>query len=133
MSAMFTSNELCAAANITYRQLDHWIRDNIIAPANHTPACHVRPAHRHAQLTLPGTSTGSGYARLFSPDTVRIARILGQLRTAGVPLPILKNVAANLPHTPTHNATHLWITPDGHTHLHDPEHAHLAIRLDLNA
>lgn len=56
--------EACAAAGITYRQLDYWVNVGIIDPSV--------PAY------------GSGTARRFSPDDVEALCIAGDLVRLGV-------------------------------------------------
>ncbi|MFD5318631.1 MerR family transcriptional regulator [Streptomyces sp. NPDC127098] len=57
----------CAAAGITYRQLDYWARTGLVQPS-------VRPAH------------GSGSQRLYSFRDVLVLKIVKRLLDAGVSL-----------------------------------------------
>jgi predicted RNase H-like HicB family nuclease len=69
----YSSQEACRLAGISYRQLDHWVRQLVIKPA--------QPAH------------GSGSARGWSPLEVVQLRIMSELRKAGVSLPRLRRTA----------------------------------------
>lgn len=60
----FSSRQLCAAAGISYRQLDYWCRQGYISPS-------ISPAH------------GSGSWRRFSNFDVACARTLGRLAALG--------------------------------------------------
>ncbi|WP_129838177.1 MerR family transcriptional regulator [Streptomyces sp. RFCAC02] len=57
----------CAAAGITYRQLDYWARTGLVQPS-------IRPAH------------GSGTQRLYSFHDVLVLKIVKRLLDAGVSL-----------------------------------------------
>jgi DNA-binding transcriptional MerR regulator len=57
----------CAAASITYRQLDYWARTGLVAPS-------IRPA------------SGSGTQRLYSFRDILVLKIVKRLLDAGVSL-----------------------------------------------
>lgn len=59
--AGFRGPQVCELAGITYRQLDHWARVDLVAPS-------VTPAH------------GSGTQRRYSLEDVACLRVVGQLR-----------------------------------------------------
>jgi DNA-binding transcriptional MerR regulator len=59
------SLEVCLLADITYRQLDHWI-------------------HRHGIVTAEVQSPGSGTARRFTDDEVKRIVLMGRLVAAGI-------------------------------------------------
>ncbi|MGD0113291.1 MAG: MerR family transcriptional regulator [Armatimonadota bacterium] len=63
----YSSQEACRLAGISRRQLDYWVRQLAIKPA--------QPTH------------GSGSARRWSPLEIVQLRVMGELRKAGVSLP----------------------------------------------
>ncbi|TDC74425.1 MerR family transcriptional regulator [Streptomyces hainanensis] len=67
----------CAAAGITYRQLDYWARTGLVPPS-------VRPAH------------GSGSQRLYSFRDVLVLKIVKRLLDAGVSLQSIRTAAQAL-------------------------------------
>jgi DNA-binding transcriptional MerR regulator len=67
----------CAAAGITYRQLDYWARTGLVQPS-------VRPAH------------GSGTQRLYSFQDVLILKIVKRLLDAGVSLQSIRTAVRAL-------------------------------------
>lgn len=67
----------CAAAGITYRQLDYWARTGLVQPS-------VRPAH------------GSGTQRLYSFRDVLILKIVKRLLDAGVSLQSIRTAVRAL-------------------------------------
>ncbi len=75
----------CAAAGITYRQLDYWARTELVLPS-------IRPAK------------GSGTQRLYSFRDILILRIVKRLLDTGVSL---QNVRLAVQHLAEHGATDL--------------------------
>jgi DNA-binding transcriptional MerR regulator len=75
----------CAAAGITYRQLDYWARTGLVEPT-------VRPAY------------GSGTQRLYSFRDVVVLKIVKRLLDTGVSL---QNIRAAAHHLRTHDRTDL--------------------------
>ncbi|MBL1067200.1 MerR family transcriptional regulator [Streptomyces sp. 7-21] len=67
----------CAAAGITYRQLDYWARTGLVQPS-------VRPAH------------GAGSHRLYSFRDVLVLKIVKRLLDAGVSLPSIRTAVRAL-------------------------------------
>ncbi|MDT0309897.1 MerR family transcriptional regulator [Streptomyces sp. DSM 44917] len=67
----------CAAAGITYRQLDYWARTGLVQPS-------IRPAH------------GSGTQRLYSFRDVLVLKIVKRLLDAGVSLQSIRTSVAAL-------------------------------------
>ena len=72
-----SAKEFCRQTGLTYRQVDYWVRRGVLATA-------VRRA------------PGSGYERPFDEDEVRVATVLGSLRTIGAPVDVLSEVAEQL-------------------------------------
>ena len=70
----------CAAAGITYRQLDYWARTGLVEPS-------VRPAH------------GSGTQRLYGFRDVVVLKIVKRLLDTGVSL---QNIRAAVQHLRAH-------------------------------
>lgn len=58
---------LMALTGLTYRQVDHWVREGILTP-------------------VPGTGVGHGNPRAFPPCEVEKARAIAALRDAGFDL-----------------------------------------------
>jgi DNA-binding transcriptional MerR regulator len=75
----------CAAAGITYRQLDYWARTGLVEPS-------IRPAH------------GSGTQRLYSFRDVVVLKIVKRLLDTGVSL---QNIRAAVQHLRAHGRTDL--------------------------
>ena len=67
----------CAAAGITYRQLDYWARTGLVEPS-------VRPAH------------GSGSQRLYSFRDVLVLKIVKRLLDTGVSLQQIRQAVQHL-------------------------------------
>lgn len=67
----------CAAAGITYRQLDYWARTGLVGPS-------VRPA------------TGSGSARLYSFRDIIVLKVVKRLLDTGVSLHNIRAAAAHV-------------------------------------
>lgn len=68
---------LCAAAGVTYRQLDSWTRLGL-----------VPSQRRHA---------GSGYPRTYPPEAVRVAIIMAALVRAGFTVAAAHRIATARP------------------------------------
>jgi hypothetical protein len=62
-----SSVDLMRLAGLTYRQVDHWCSQGYLRP--------------------PEPSPGSGAQRLFPPDEIRVAAIMGALVGSGVSVP----------------------------------------------
>lgn len=79
----FNSYDVCRMAGITYRQLDYWVRTNLLAPS------------------VP--SAGSGTGRRWTGDDVRRAKIVGLLMRSdwrsGL-LPSARRLVQELPDMP---------------------------------
>lgn len=71
-----SGTELAQLGSITYRQLDYWVRCDVLEPLE-------RP-HQ------------SGFPREFPETEVQVARAVGQLRILGAPLDVLREVAGQL-------------------------------------
>lgn len=69
----FTSHQLQQVSGMTYRQVTKWTRFGLL------PSCGIAP--------------GSGSGRLYGIDAAFIGGLLGGLRRAGQPTPVLKAVA----------------------------------------
>lgn len=70
---MYTSDEACRLAGISYRQLDYWVRQAIIRPTQ--------------------AARGTGSARRWSPTEVVQLRMMRELREAGVSLQKIRRAA----------------------------------------
>lgn len=72
------SFEVCAAAGITYRQLDYWCRANVLD-------------------CVGGSATpGSGGQRRFTDTETRVAWAVGRLAAHGATLPVMRHAGAML-------------------------------------
>src|ERR1700753_1870823 len=69
----------CAAAGITYRQLDYWARTGLVEPS-------IRPAH------------GSGSQRLYGFRDILVLKIVKRLLDAGVSLQQIRQAVTYLRH-----------------------------------
>ncbi len=67
----------CAAAGITYRQLDYWARTGLVEPS-------IRPAH------------GSGTQRLYGFRDILVLKIVKRLLDAGVSLQQIRQAVSHL-------------------------------------
>jgi len=67
----------CAAAGITYRQLDYWARTNLVEPS-------VRPAH------------GSGSQRLYSFRDILVLKVVKRLLDTGISLQQIRAAVQHL-------------------------------------
>ncbi|WP_037568374.1 MerR family transcriptional regulator [Phaeacidiphilus oryzae] len=86
----------CAAAGITYRQLDYWARTGLVEPS-------VRPAH------------GSGTQRLYSFRDILVLKIVKRLLDAGVSLQNIRIAAAHLAETGGADLAQVTLMSDGAT------------------
>ena len=84
----------CAAAGITYRQLDYWARTGLVAPS-------VR------------TATGSGTQRLYSFRDVLLLKVIKRLLDAGVSLQQIRSAVHHLRKRGTEDLTRVTLMSDG--------------------
>jgi DNA-binding transcriptional MerR regulator len=86
----------CAAAGITYRQLDYWARTSLVEPS-------VRPAH------------GSGSQRLYSFRDILTLKVVKRLLDTGVSLPNIRSAVAHLRERGDADLTGITLMSDGTT------------------
>ncbi|WP_059008345.1 MerR family transcriptional regulator [Streptomyces specialis] len=86
----------CAAAGITYRQLDYWARTGLVQPS-------VRPAH------------GSGSQRLYSFRDVLVLKIVKRLLDAGVSLQSIRTAVEALRSADLAELSDMTLMSDGAT------------------
>jgi DNA-binding transcriptional MerR regulator len=86
----------CAAAGITYRQLDYWARTGLVVPS-------VRDA------------TGSGSQRLYSFRDVLVLRVVRKLLEAGVSLQNIRSAVAHVRNRGVEELSELTLISDGST------------------
>ncbi|MEU3964777.1 MerR family transcriptional regulator [Streptomyces buecherae] len=86
----------CAAAGITYRQLDYWARTGLVEPS-------VRPAH------------GSGNQRLYSFRDVVILKIVKRLLDTGVSLQNIRTAVRHLGLREVADLAQMTLMSDGAT------------------
>nr|WP_255308357.1 MerR family transcriptional regulator [Streptomyces marincola] len=86
----------CAAAGITYRQLDYWARTGLVQPS-------VRPAH------------GSGTQRLYSFQDVLVLKIVKRLLDAGISLQSIRTAVQALQSADLADLAGLTLMSDGAT------------------
>src|SRR5680860_1236964 len=86
----------CAAAGITYRQLDYWARTGLVDPT-------VRGA------------TGSGTQRLYSFQDILLLKIIKRLLDAGVSLQQIRVAVHHLRERGTDDLTRVTLMSDGAT------------------
>ena len=84
----------CAAAGITYRQLDYWARTGLVVPS-------VRAA------------SGSGSQRLYGFRDILVLRIVKRLIDTGVSLPNIRAAVDHLADRPGDDLASLTIMSDG--------------------
>ena len=84
----------CAAAGVTYRQLDYWARTGLIGPS-------VRAAH------------GSGSQRLYSFQDILILKVIKRLLDAGISLQQIRIAVAILRDRNKDDLARLTILSDG--------------------
>ncbi|MEV6674229.1 MerR family transcriptional regulator [Streptomyces sp. NPDC051162] len=86
----------CAAAGITYRQLDYWARTSLVEPS-------VRPAY------------GSGSQRLYSFRDVVVLKIVKRLLDAGVSLQNIRTAVQHLKARGMRDLPQMTLMSDGAT------------------
>jgi DNA-binding transcriptional MerR regulator len=86
----------CAAAGISYRQLDYWARTGLVEPS-------IRPA------------SGSGSQRLYSFRDILILRIVKRLIDTGVSLPNIRSAVAHLESRGGEDLARITLMSDGAT------------------
>jgi DNA-binding transcriptional MerR regulator len=84
----------CAAAGITYRQLDYWARTQLVEPT-------VRPAH------------GSGTQRLYSFRDILVLKVVKRLLDTGVSLQQIRTAVAHLRHRGVRDLAQITLMSDG--------------------
>jgi DNA-binding transcriptional MerR regulator len=84
----------CAAAGITYRQLDYWARTGLVEPT-------VRGA------------TGSGSQRLYSFRDILILKVIKRLLDAGISLQQIRTAVQHLRARGTDDLTRVTLMSDG--------------------
>lgn len=84
----------CAAAGITYRQLDYWARTGLVEPS-------IRPA------------SGSGTQRLYSFRDILILRVVKRLIDTGVSLPNIRSAVRHLAERGGDDLTRITLMSDG--------------------
>ena len=90
----FRGPTACAAAGVTYRQLDYWARTGLVEPS-------VRGA------------TGSGTQRLYSFRDVLLLKIIKRLLDAGVSLQQIRTAIEHLRQRGTEDLTRVTLMSDG--------------------
>lgn len=86
----------CAAAGITYRQLDYWARTGLVEPS-------IRPA------------TGSGTQRLYGFRDILVLKIVKRLLDAGVSLQQIRQAVTHLANRGISDLATLTLMSDGAT------------------
>jgi DNA-binding transcriptional MerR regulator len=86
----------CAAAGITYRQLDYWARTGLVEPS-------VRPAH------------GSGTQRLYSFRDILMLKVVKRLLDTGVSLQNIRQAVGHLRERGVADLTQITLMSDGAT------------------
>ncbi len=86
----------CAAAGITYRQLDYWARTGLVEPS-------IRPA------------TGSGTQRLYGFRDILVLKIVKRLLDAGVSLQQIRQAVTHLTNRGISDLATLTLMSDGAT------------------
>ncbi|WP_184762336.1 MerR family transcriptional regulator [Streptomyces griseoloalbus] len=86
----------CAAAGITYRQLDYWARTGLVEPS-------VRPAH------------GSGTQRLYSFRDVVVLKIVKRFLDTGVSLQNIRSAVRHLRESGFSDLERMTLMSDGAT------------------
>jgi DNA-binding transcriptional MerR regulator len=86
----------CAAAGITYRQLDYWARTGLVEPS-------IRPAH------------GSGTQRLYGFRDILVLKIVKRLLDAGVSLQQIRLAVAQLTSRGVADLATITLMSDGAT------------------
>ncbi|MER6708430.1 MerR family transcriptional regulator [Streptomyces fumanus] len=86
----------CAAAGITYRQLDYWARTGLVEPS-------VRPAH------------GSGTQRLYSFRDVVVLKVVKRFLDTGVSLQNIRSAVRHLRESGFRDLERMTLMSDGAT------------------
>ncbi|MEV6105297.1 MerR family transcriptional regulator [Streptomyces sp. NPDC051940] len=86
----------CAAAGITYRQLDYWARTGLVEPS-------VRPAY------------GSGTQRLYGARDVVVLKIVKRLLDTGVSLQSIRTAVRHLSASSSSDLQQMTLICDGAT------------------
>ncbi|GAB3432485.1 MerR family transcriptional regulator [Flindersiella endophytica] len=86
----------CAAAGITYRQLDYWARTGLVEPT-------IRPA------------SGSGTQRLYSFRDILLLKVIKRLLDTGVSLHQIRTAVTHLRDRGTQDITGVTLMSDGAT------------------
>lgn len=84
----------CAAAGITYRQLDYWARTGLLEPS-------VRPAH------------GSGTQRLYSFRDILVLKVIKRLLDTGVSLQNIRTAVSYLRERGADDLARITLMSDG--------------------
>ena len=84
----------CAAAGITYRQLDYWARTGLVEPT-------IRPA------------TGSGSQRLYSFRDILVLKVVKRLLDTGVSLQNIRAAVQHLRDRGVHDLAQITLMSDG--------------------
>jgi DNA-binding transcriptional MerR regulator len=84
----------CAAAGISYRQLDYWARTGLVEPS-------VRPA------------TGSGSQRLYSFRDILVLKVVKRLLDTGISLQQIRSAVAHLRERGSANLAEVTLMSDG--------------------
>lgn len=84
----------CAAAGITYRQMDYWARTGLVEPT-------VRTAH------------GSGTQRLYSFRDILVLKIVKRLLDTGVSLQQIRTAVQHLRERGVHDLAQITLMSDG--------------------
>ncbi len=107
MEGVWTSQEVCRIAGITYRQLDYWTRCAYITPS-------VSPAR------------GSGTWRRWSDSDVEACCALAKLSSLGTPQRVFRHVARLMAERENSDGF-LVLTPDGNAELCDDTELIIAV------
>ncbi|MET9355688.1 MerR family transcriptional regulator [Streptomyces sp. NPDC018026] len=101
----------CAAAGITYRQLDYWARTGLVEPS-------VRPAH------------GSGTQRLYSFRDVVVLKIVKRFLDTGVSLQNIRTAVQHLGERGFRDLERMTLMSDGATvyECTSPEEVHALLQ-----
>lgn len=84
----------CAAAGITYRQLDYWARTGLVEPS-------IRPA------------AGSGTARLYSFRDILVLKVVKRLLDTGVSLQNIRTAVEHLRERGVEDLAQITLMSDG--------------------
>ncbi|MDP9417600.1 MAG: MerR family transcriptional regulator, partial [Actinomycetota bacterium] len=84
----------CAAAGITYRQLDYWARTGLVEPS-------VRPAH------------GSGSQRLYGFRDILVLKVVKRLLDTGVSLQNIRSAVTHLRDRGVDDLAQITLMSDG--------------------